>query len=257
MSRPLVVLALALALAAPGCLLVEPPSGHMGGAASDAGPPDSGLAPVSATAACGEIAMVACEGYETCCDSHSISMNDCITALQSACDRQLGPIFRDPKAGYDPEIAAEVVAEGRALVATCDLGVVPWYHARSGLQRVLQGTVAPSQQCATSADDAAAYFSCMDFSNGCIGDASSGFYCAARRATGFACHTDLDCVEADYCEGAPGSNPIFGLPGRCQPRLAVGTACTIDAACATYLCDTRTTHQCAAVTQQTAYCGLQ
>jgi hypothetical protein len=245
-----------IALALPGCLLVTPPSGHMSG---DAGMPgnDANLAPVSATAACGEIATVACTGYENCChDGHTVTMNDCITYLQTSCDSRLGAVFRDARTGYDPDIAAEVLAEGRALVAACDPGIIAWYNSRNGLQRAMQGTVGPSLLCASHGDDTPAFFSCSDFTTGCIGDNAAGYYCSQRRTTGLQCHSDQDCIADDYCEGMPGSNPILGLPGQCQRRRANGMSCTTDGACDSYLCDTMTAHACVAVTATNAYCGL-
>ena len=248
-------LSLSLGLALSGCLLVTPPSGHMG---STDGGADANLQPVTASAACGEIAIVACTGYENCChDGHTVTMNDCITALQTSCDSRLGPVFRDPKTGFSPVVAAEVLAEGRALANACDPGIIAWYNSRSGLQRAMQGTIPAGQLCAMRGDDAAAYFACRDFENGCIGDNSAGYYCSARHGDDLACHSDPDCVADDYCEGgAPGGNPILGFPGHCRPRLATGAPCTVDGACASFLCDTATTHLCVDVTSASAYCGL-
>jgi len=239
-----------------GCLVVDAPSNHMGGD-SDASAPDASLLPVPATAACASVAAVACQGYESCCDTHSVSMSDCVSAIQTSCAQHIGPLLADSRTGYDPDVAAEVLAEGQMLVAHCDPGIVAWYSSRGGLERVFQGTVAGGRTCATMANDAAAYFSCRDLMYGCIGDASSGFTCSMRRDNGLACHVDADCVDADYCEGlSPGSNPVFGLPGRCQRRLAPGSSCTTASACMSYVCDTNGTHQCVAATRQAAYCGF-
>jgi hypothetical protein len=252
------VVALAALFGASGCLLVTPPNGHMGGG-DGAVANDSGLAPVSATAACGEIALVACQGYIECCDTATATMNQCVTALQTSCDSSLGPIFRAPEAGYDPAIAAEVLAEGRSYFAggRCGTELVAWYHSRMGLQRALRGTISAGMQCALMGNSAAASVSCNDITYGCIGDDAAGYYCSARHAMGLTCHSDADCVAEDYCEGfTPGSTPPFGLGGHCQPRRPIGAACTDDTACSTYLCDTMTTHVCTALNQHNAYCGL-
>jgi hypothetical protein len=180
----------------------------------------------------------------------------CVSAFTDSCNHALGPVLLDARTGYSETVAAQVIAEGQALVAACDMGIVAWYSSRAGLQRVMQGTVAGGDVCTTHADDAAAYFSCMNLAQGCIGS-SGNFHCTMRLATGMSCHVDADCVEADYCQGAtPGSNPIFGFPGTCQPREATGLPCTTNSACMTYLCDTMGTHQCADLSAGTAYCGL-
>lgn len=254
MSRLAILAALAFALT--GCLAVNPPSAHMGGAASDAGPGDAGLARIAVGSFCPQMAQVACTGYESCCPSHSIDMMACVSALTDVCNHGLGPILLDARTGYSETVAAQVIAEGQALVATCDPGIVAWYSSRAGLQRVMQGTIAGGDSCTTRADDGAAYFSCMNLEQGCIGSGTS-FHCTARVPTGMTCHTDADCVEGDYCQGAvAGSNPILGLPGHCALREAIGHACTTDSACETYLCDTTTAHQCAALNSMNAYCGF-
>lgn len=244
------------ALSLSGCLAVNPPSAHMGGTGSDGGVGDGGLAGIPVGSFCPEIARIACAGYETCCPSPTIDTPMCESLFTDTCNRGLGPILLDAKAGYSETVAAQVAAEGQALIASCDIGIVAWYNSRAGLQRVFQGTIAGGDVCATRADDAAAYFSCMNLVQGCIGSAGN-FHCTARLATGMTCHADPDCVEGDYCQGsAPGSNPIFGLPGHCAPREANGAPCTANGACMTYLCDTMGTHQCVALDQPRAYCGL-
>jgi hypothetical protein len=238
------VLALVLAVALPGCLLVNPPSAHMQG---------GGLTPVPATQFCAEMARVACTGYLSCCDTATLDMPTCVSSIQSNCAMGFGPIIIDPRTGYSETVAAEVLAEGEALVADCSIDIVAWYSARMGLQRVLQGTVPGGGVCSMSASDVPAYFSCSDLDQGCIGSGMN-FACRDRLATGMPCFVAPDCVETDYCMGGA---PILGFPGRCAPREAIGAPCGADGDCSTYLCTPMAPRTCAALDQQSAYCGLR
>lgn len=252
MKRALVVLALVVAL--PGCLLVNPPSARMGG---DAGAADaSALTPIPLDELCLRVAQASCGAYEDCCTVEPrVALADCVNAVSASCSQDLYPIVRDPVAGYDPRIAAEVIAEGRAIAANdCSTDIIAWYSSRSGLLRVMQGTVGDGMSCNVGENPLAKYFSCRNPAFGCIAQAGGTFNCLERRPAGQPCFTEQDCVEADFCQGG---FPLIGVPGTCALRLDVGETCNESADCATRACDTQAMpHVCVALTQDTAYCGF-
>jgi len=250
---------IALALAVlPGCLALNAPSAHMtgsadGGGIDDGSTGDAGLTPVSATDFCTRIAEVACSGYLSCCDTHMGDMPSCVTSLSMRCSSELGPVLTDARAGYDPNVAAQVIAEGQMLVGSCRVEIVNWYNSRTGLQRVFQGTFPGGAMCSMSASDLAAYFSCHDLMQGCIGSGSN-FHCTARLQTGMPCFVGPDCVDGDYCMGGA---PLIGIAGHCAQRENNGSTCMADGDCMSYLCNTTVTpHRCALLDRQSAYCGF-
>lgn len=249
MKRALVLVALAITV--PGCLLVNPPSGRMGG---DAG--SSALTPIPIDELCLRVAQAACGAYEDCCTLEPrVAVADCVNAVSASCGRDVYPIVRDPVAGYDPMVAAEVIAEGRAIAANdCSTDIIAWYSSRNGLLRVMQGTIGDGMSCDVGDNALAKYFSCTNPAFGCIAQSGGTFNCLARRQTGQPCFTEQDCVETDFCQGGA---PLIGFPGTCAVRLGVGETCTADPDCATRYCDQQVTpHVCGALTQDIAYCGF-
>ncbi len=246
----------ALAALVPGCLLVNPPSAHMGG--GDAGAPVDAatLQPIPIEEFCLRVAQAACTAYEDCCTLDPlVPLADCVNAVSSSCSDDIYPIVRDPVTGYDPMVAAQVIAEGRAIAANdCSTDIVNWYSSRRGLLRVMQGTIGDGMSCDVGTNVVAKYFSCRNPAFGCIAQAGGAFNCLERRPTGQPCFTEQDCVEADYCEGGL---PLIGVPGMCALRRPVGATCTTHGDCSTRLCDTTPTpHVCVATSQGAAYCGF-
>ncbi|MFO0685943.1 MAG: hypothetical protein U0234_28040 [Sandaracinus sp.] len=249
MRRVLVSLAFAAALS--GCLLVNPPSGRMNG--GDGG---AALAPIPIDELCLRVAQAACGAYQDCCTIEPrVALADCVNAVSASCSRDVYPIVRDPVAGYDPIVAAEVIAEGRAIAARdCSTDIIAWYNSRNGLLRVMQGTVGDGMSCDVGDNPLAKYFSCTNPEFGCIAQTGGTFNCLARRPAGQPCFTEQDCVEADFCQGG---FPLVGVPGTCALRLGVGETCNADGDCETRACNTQVTpHVCLDLTQDIAYCGF-
>lgn len=253
-----------------GCSIVNDPGRHQGGqpaldagrdaaphqdAGTDAGPP---LLP--ANEFCRAYAEVYCEGYFGCCSAAERpedAFDECVSNAQYACSNGtdatgpvLGIIVADPRTGYDPRIAAEVIAEGRALVADCSTDLLRWTTERMGLQRGLTGSIEAGAECTPGPFvglrfDFAALFSCEGTNRACV-ERSGQWDCLTRRDVDASCRLYWDCLDGLYC-----TNGVLG--GTCQPRKANGGACSSGVECESLFCNRL--GLCADPTQDDVYCS--
>jgi hypothetical protein len=223
-----------------GCFVVNDPSDHQE------------LSAVSADDFCAEFAAVVCDAHQRCCSTADPDREACVTNWSAICAAGVGSLAADPRTGYDGTVAAEVLAEGETLSASCSVDVVPWFESRMGFQRVLSGTVAGGDECTPrNALDIPAYFSCTELDQACVQVAAGRSICADLLGQGDPCHRHFDCAEGLYCEGGG----TF-TEGNCEPRLPEGEPCTANEACASQVCDTAGTMTCVVPDPDVVYCAL-
>ncbi len=232
--RPCFAAALALLSA---CSLVNDPADHQA------------LSPVPVEEICTEFATVVCEAHLACCSTATVAFQDCYSSWLSGCTNQIGSLAIDPRTGYDPRVAAEVLAEGRAFADACDTGVMAWIEARSGFSRVLTGTVGGGGDC-SPLTDLASHFSCMDLQQACLAAGFNGAACQDRHPVGDDCAGNYDCAEGLYCKGDG-----FLVAGMCAERLAENQPCEDNSSCQSLVCD-GDTKLCVIPTVDSVYCAL-
>lgn len=238
MVRSAMMVGLSLAL---GCSFVNDLDDHR---------PGGGLEPIAAEAFCAEVAQIMCEGHVDCCPMPSVEVDPCVTDLTRKCSDRLGGILLDPRTGYDARVAAEVSVEGRGYTSSCDSSLASWAGDRTGLLRVLRGTVEPGGECTPEGwlDFAAAY-SCEDLGQGCVSGAAGRSYCVDLGREGDTCRTNDDCLGAFYCEGFM----PFVSEGTCMPELPNGAACDESTDCQSLVCEGG---MCRPLNQESLYCAL-
>jgi hypothetical protein len=193
------------------CLLAEPPSGHM-------------TAPVPADDMCTRYAQLICDGFIHCCDDPAIlaaapPRDTCVQMVQSSCTSgtySLSMLCHDPRTGYDPIVAGQVLGTYGDYIDACDPSVMTWSVRRDGFEEALQGTVANGQPCLNGnpLSEYPAFLSCEDFSQACILTGLTTGNCTARHPLGQSCVLDLDCQDGLYCAG-----------NNCSRLLANGAVC--------------------------------
>lgn len=249
MRRVLIVAGLIVTtLGTSSCLAVAPPGAHMS-------------PPVAVDDFCTRLAQVTCDGFEQCCDDAATRMaapdhTRCVQMIQSGCTSgmySLSTLIHDPRTGYDPFVAGQVIADAERYVATCDPTIVVWAARRDGFERALTGTVGPGGNCVNGNPIAnyPALFSCEDLTESCILDTSATRgTCAARLGLHARCFLDFDCGDSMYC--APQV-----LTSTCEPRLANGGACNHDGSDRATWCQSSFCHAgaCATPTRTNVYCG--
>jgi hypothetical protein len=213
---PLLV-ALACALLASSCLLVNDPNAHA-------------ATPVDAEAFCGRFAQAVCDGYFHCCTDPSrnhifANESDCRVQAQMICTSgsngiNLNAIIHDPRTGYDPLVAGEVLNQLAYDASVCDPQVARWVQRRDGFERALTGTVENGAACLRDnpLTNVAAFLSCEDPTRACVLTGLTTGDCLLRRQAGESCVLDFDCREGLYCAPSVGANS-------CAPRLPEGSAC--------------------------------
>jgi len=258
---PRVAYATVLLLLATSCSFVLDGSRHEGSSPPDAGPGgmdasggdgggvDAGPQPILKEQFCEELAAVFCDGEMNCCTS-ARPRADCIFAAESRCTAEFAPAALDMRTGYDPDVARQVVDEGRALAAACDEeGALRWAVYR--VVDVFTGTTPGGAQCETALlPDPILLLSCVG-TNVCrlIGS----FWvrqCLPRAAMGERCYEAPDCEPGLYCAPTP-------EPAHCAPALADGEVCRTSYDCASLFCTgSDAGRQCEAVTEDGMFCSL-
>lgn len=205
-----------------GCSLINDPDDHR---------PGGGLDPVPATEFCGGFAEVACDAFLDCCSTAAVDRDACILEEQADCNDRLRGLLLDPRTGYDPRVASEVLEEGRSFVTSCDVSITGWGANRTGFVRMFRGSVDPGGECTPmNVVDLPAYFSCRELDQACVSEGLFGSsFCRDLQTTGGRCNLDSDCVDDLYCA------PMMG-GGTCAPVLATGEPCMEASDCASQFC---------------------
>ncbi len=210
-----------------GCSLVNDPGDHMGGASptpdatidatdtpdADASTPDADAAPAPIPAAefCSELVELYCNARKRCCaGAEDENIDTCRNERAGPCANFIGGYATDSRNNYDPQRAAEVIAEGAALAETCDEDIVKWFATRDGIARVLRGTIPEAQGCSALNGT---YLACVR-PLACRGGAAVLGTCRPLAEEGEPCDGDLECVEPLQCD-----------VGACRARRANGSMC--------------------------------
>jgi hypothetical protein len=260
-----------------GCTIVNDPGRHQhggqrdagadAGQLADAGPEadagvDGGPRMVQGQDVCTELAVLYCDAYFDCCSAAATrtetAFDMCLSDVSASCASgdgngpAIASLVADPRTGYDPQVAGEVLTEGEALVASCSLDLLRWTAERSGFQRVLTGTIARGEAC-TPRDvvppgaDYPALFSCEGTDSACV--AGGGRWsCLARQPAGASCVLYWDCEDGHFCQGVP------FLGATCQPRKANGMPCSGAIECVSLFCSDAM--MCETPTQDDVYCPV-
>jgi hypothetical protein len=221
-----VVACIVLGLGA-GCSLVNDHGRHQA--------PD-GVAPISADDLCTVLAHELCDARIRCCpDGVDETLEECRADSEASCRTNLQVFLDDPRTGYDPQVAGEVVARGVALAADCDPDIADW--AVNDVLTVLRGTAVQGTTCRPrDADDLPALFQCRVEDNLVCRPEDSpllNWVCQGKSAEGGPCVASMHCQDGLYCDGGGG---LF-IAGTCQRRLGIGSTCTLNDQCATFVCD--------------------
>jgi len=216
-----------------------------GGGTTDAGM-DAGLGPIGPVDLCDELVAMACEAKLRCCSSTMQTMEQCRIALEPGCSSALESLAVDMRTGYDPDIAREVVEEGRALAASCDTDILDWFADRDGLMRMFQGTAPAGANCTVA--DPGSFWSCR-LPRICIPQLI-GRECRPARTETEACRGDPDCDTGLFCR-----RPTIML-GSCELRHADGGSCMRNIQCQSLICDTRGSETCLPRTVD-LYCNIR
>jgi hypothetical protein len=200
---------------------------------------------------CGEISELVCEEYESCCPMPIQEDFNCVDMFTDLCREGFDELLGDPRVGYDPVIAAEVLTEGYAYILgfdgndECDLEMADWFADRDGFLRFLSGTV-PAEQTCTPMDleDAPALFSCASTDLSCqIG--ATGWFCRPRHEVGEGCLSYLDCRDGLRCDGL-----------LCARRLPPGEPCMDATDCQSLVCEDGGEGQVCQLRTDRIFCGF-
>jgi hypothetical protein len=211
-----------------GCSFVNDHGRHQG--------PD-GVAPIRADDLCAILSHELCDARIRCCpDGVDETLEECRADSEASCRTNLQVFLEDPRTGYDPQVAGEVVARGVALAAECDPDIADW--AVNDVLTVLRGTAVRGTTCRPrDADDLPALFQCRVEDNlVCRPEGSpllSDWICQGKSAEGGPCVASLHCQDGLYCNSA---GDLF-IAGTCEQRLSTGASCTSNDQCATFVCD--------------------
>lgn len=211
-------------LVASACSIVNNTSDHMGGVRPDgAMPPDGGGGPISAADLCSELTSIVCHARTECCpDPTGPSFEECRTEIVQQCARIWGALAVDPRTGFDPNEAGQVLGRGRDLANECHLDYFDWVAFETF--DMFTGTVPPRGACAIPREDElATIFQCTN-GNICRNQRVLDFECAARSGAAGPCASNFDCRNEFYCDAAGDVRM-----GECQPRKADGATCNPDA----------------------------
>ena len=199
-------------LALAGCTLVYGPSSRE-------------APPIAAADYCAEYARFACEASETCCPPLP-SLRVCIETLRSGCVRDFQVALQTPRLGYDPALAGQHLAEGRALVANhCSSDIVAWY-AETGV--IFAGTLGEADECLADGmmPSLETFFVCAG-DRACSPNVVGNWTCQRRVGEGAACAYDGNCTSPLFCDGSPRV---------CQRPRMDGQGCVNPNECASLVC---------------------
>ncbi len=225
-----------------GCSLVNDPGRHMGGGGTDGGTeadargaPDGGPPPLAAEDACGVLVSAYCEAYENCCAMPVRTRGECETTALQRCQEGVEPYLTDSRTGYDPVLAGALVAEGRALLATCDPAIVRWFTY--DLLTAMRGTLARTEVCLTLGqvvdEDYAGIFSCSRDGHLVCRPLSSpigDWTCQGLSSEMGTCNYLLHCDDGLTCTGS------LVFTGMCVPQRGDGVACDVADQCQSLDC---------------------
>jgi hypothetical protein len=228
-----------------------------GGAGGPAGPA------VPAAELCKELAQIACDADQKCCDAGKVVPPvmagsggsgggggdgghggsapppplppSCLSAQSLACDNTAGKLALDPRTGYDPARGGDFVAKVRALGEACwkDPIAYPSFVA------AFPGTGALGADC-TPDDTTAPSLRAAALS--CQGGAACRLSLRAdgkpqgtcEKRSDDACSHALDCPSGQWCDLPSPWSP--GLWGSCRPLRANGWKCQGDLECESATC---------------------
>ncbi len=233
-------LTLASVLCAFGCSVVFDGDRHTGNPppVEDGGPPpDAGAQPVASSDACNRFANVICEAVLRCCSvqrdgcvgREETCLRDCVNAYQTTCLETIVPFTTDPIAGYDPQIAGQVLWDLAGGAASCDPRVVEIF-AYDYIDIPPGSLSAGDTRCdpldGLEFDVVRALYCEGDLECVSNGGLFGTWMCGAQRAAGEPCVTYLECQDGLGC----------GVGGVCGARQPAGGPCRLAGDCVSAIC---------------------
>jgi hypothetical protein len=226
---------------------------------------DGGIEPnrnqVRAGGLCERFATLQCAGEQHCCATPAKNFDACKMQMKTDCTSNgyLDEIAMNMVAGFNATRAENAFTKLEQMASQCDPSATVWGATPEGMRGIFQGTVAPMGSCKPTGLPSvpgygAALASCTQLAtHSCLftGDgpaaAPTTATCAARTDAGATCFVDANCKDGMYC-----ANPMMKYSGgKCTALKAVGTACTADAECMTFVCRSAL---CVATSTATTYC---
>ncbi|MCC6875840.1 MAG: hypothetical protein IT378_16150 [Sandaracinaceae bacterium] len=201
-------------LAVAGCSVVHDPGMHQ-------------APPLPPSSVCTEFAQVICDAKARCCPTGSDAL--CRGLTIAACDAALSATIQAPENGYDPAAGGRQLNYLAQLAATCDPEYFAHLRTPQGVFQMFRGTAAGGGSC-TDGGGTVQPFACLDDNQACLPTLTGSYLCGDLVGVEQPCVGSFTCIEGLYCE----SRPIAG--DACVPRLAPGSACTLDDQCEALAC---------------------
>jgi hypothetical protein len=200
----------------------------------DAGPTDAGPPPpIPAADLCGELVAAICEMRIGCCTSAmGEDFDDCRANYSTRCATSLGAAANDGRTGYDPVVAGAVLAELRALTATCNLEIIDFLSDSNGFLRMFEGTFPMGAGCNAWSIE---LYACAA-GNVCRGVVFF-WSCQPRVLADAECREDYNCIDGYFCDEARTTTMGTGL---CTPRRADSEPCARNTQCQSLVCSETT-----------------
>lgn len=212
--------------------------------------------PVSADDFCAELAEIACDAEEKCCDGESkpSSLGDgggwpgqdsgsagsqastCVTTQIASCRGSIGDLVTDPRTGYDANAGGTFVAKLKDASEGCWQKPVAYTDATA----IFRGTGEIGANCTPEDGSQAAIrasaLSCKSGSSCRLylkADGSALGVCEERADE--SCSHAFDCASGKYCDLPAEWKP--GVWGECHPLRTEGWSCKSDLECQSQHCD--------------------
>jgi hypothetical protein len=242
------------------CSVVLNGEEHTGNAPPDMGMADLGPQPLEPSDACNRFADVLCEAAYDCCSTRPSDCTDrdsclssCKRDYQVTCLETLGGFVTDTMAGYDSDVAGEVLWEAQRRASTCDL-TLPEVFAVD-LMEIPQGSLPEGDPGCdpvegvgmvdiVKANYCAGELVCLS-----TGGALGSWACGERRAMDEPCTTYLECERDLGC----------GMSMACGPREPNGGSCFLAGDCESFVCrrdGAEVYGECVAATEENVYCAF-
>lgn len=220
-ARHLIVAVAAFALS--GCIVINPPDEHLS-------------EPVSPSELCTHYSTTLC--IAAGCTGETFDLDMCRRIVDfNTCFVTFEVLAMDPRSGWDPVEGGRQLAQGRHLAETCDPDFARWIEDPvTGFSSAFVGTVGNGADCsATMPEDFTMgvfdlpRFEQCDSQHTCTPDTTDvtgPWTCRPRSLRGELCNGAIQCAEGLAC----------AIDNTCGDPLPVGTACEIDSACASFVC---------------------
>lgn len=240
------------------CSVVLDGDDHTGNAAPDMGP--GGPQPLASADACNRFADVLCEAAYECCTAPPADCTDrdscvasCKRDYQVSCLQGLGGFIDDSAAGYDEDVAGQVLFDLQERVASCELTVGEIFAV--DLMDIPQGSLSEGDagcdpiEGVGEVDIVKANYCAGELVCLSTGGALGTWECGEPRGVDEPCTTYLECEEGLGC----------GMTMACGPRESLGGACLLPGDCESFVCQrdgAEVYGECVEATLDNVYCAF-